>query len=309
MSVVSVERKVADGIKENGADGSLTLNYSVNLSSKNDGGPTALASTLLPQYGDSLASWEAGFPNAGRFKCIDRTTETDNLNPRWIEVACIFSTRFGEGQESTGIALDRGLPATSRRAKVSSSSRDIEVPFFKDSTGALVKNTAGDAFQPHLMTTIRQTVYTIADATPSIPSWVHAEKKYTNATAFTIRGKRWAKETLLIDSVSVSEEENSYSELFYNVTITVIGDARTHKREVLNEGLWQLPLGDTGNWAVQKRRCRINGEDADQPQPLASDGRQIDPAALKADPINTPHYLSLAEFTTANFSNYLPSVS
>lgn len=316
MSVVSVERKVADGINESGADGSLTLNYSVNLSSKNDGGPTALASTLLPQYGHSLLLWEPGWPNAGRFKCITRTPTTFPRNPKWVDVACVFSTVFGEATDTnppghgTGSSpLDKGSIATSRRPKVSSSNRDIEIPFYTDDSGALIKNTAGDQFQPPLMTTVRQTIYTIAWSEASIPAWVYTEKKYTNSVKFTIRGKTWAKDTLLIDSVSASEELEENAETFNNVTATVIGDKRTHNRKVLNEGLWHLPLGDSGNWVLQKRRCRINGVDADQPQPLASDGRQIDPADLKADPINTPHYLSLSEFESVSFSSYLPSVS
>jgi len=312
MAVVSVERKVSDGYSEAGADGSLTLNYSVNLGSKNDGAGVALASTLLPQYGDVLTSWEPTFPNSGRFKCITRTPTTFPRNPLWVDVACVFSTRFGEGQSGPslsagGVPLDRGQVATSRRTQVSSSSRDVEVPFDKDRDGTLVRNTAGDQFYPKLTTTVRQTVYTIQYADPSPPSWIYTEKKYTNGTAFTIRGKRWAQETLLIDAVSVSEEEDSHGEVFNNVTIVVIGDARGHKREVLNEGIWHFPNG--GRSATEKRRCRINGQDVDSPVPLDSDGIQITLLELDADPISVPHYLSLAEYPTANFTAYLPSVS
>ena len=312
MGVVSVSRLVSDGYSENGADGTLSLNYSVNLSSSNDGAGTALASTLLPAYGHSLSLWEPSFPNAYRFKCVTRTPTTTPRNPKWVTVACVFSTRFGEGQDSTslnagGVPLDRGLPATSRRTRVSSSSRDIEVPFYKDATGTLIRNTAGDQFYPALTTTVRQTVYTIQYADPSPPSWIYTEKKYTNRTAFNIRGERWASESLLIDAVSVSEEEDSYNEIFNNITITVIGDARKHKREVLNEGIWHFPNG--GRESTEKRRCRINGVDVEQPVPLDSDGVQLTQLAIDADPVNTPHYLNLTEYPTANFSSLLPSVS
>lgn len=285
--------------EETGSDGKVTIRYRVHTTNQDDGSTVVLGSSLLPKYGDLLATWKPGYPYAHRLKCTSRSAASTE-SPYWFEVDCEFATDAGdrEKQERESEPLDR--PAT-----ISKSDRDVVVPFITDNaSGELIRNTAKDVFVPPLTTTIRQSVYTIKFRETVLGDVVTSEKKYVNAGSVNFRGKIWPAKTLLIDSINCDDEIWHQGDFYYPMTSTVIGDSRTHVRTVLNDGLYRI-----GRVPTAKSRCMVGGEPVQYPVPLNNDGGQISDAELAADPIGAPVYLDFEEFETINFATVFPDLA
>jgi len=291
---------------ENGAEGEFTLRYFAFTDDADDQAPIVLASNLLPQYGNLLSTWEAGHPKASNFRCGARNAVPVH-GPMVFAVECEFSTNPAGG-ETEARYENRNVAPLNRRTEVSKSDRDIEVPFYSDPVAkSLHLNTAGDPFMPPLKTTERQSVYTVSWTTSRLSAWMSAEKKYINKDAVTIRGRRWDKETLLIQSVDHSDEVWESGVQYYKVTAHIVGWKRGWKRQILNAGLFELPAG-TSSFS-KRRRCRIAGEPVTEPVPLAKAGYRIPESKLAADPVNAPYYLQLAEFEPIRFGGIIPSMA
>jgi hypothetical protein len=283
---------------EQGADGTIPIRYRVHTTNRDDGSSVVLSSSLLPGYGDLLSSWKPGYVNASRFRCVSRNAVSISESPFWFEVECEFKTVFRERSDNELQPLDR-------RAKVSKSDRDIVIPFIKDEVSQeLIQNTAGDPFVPPLTTTIRQTNYTIRFNVSTLAAWMTDEKKYINDGAVSIRGTLWPAKTLLIDSVSFQDEVWQQADEYFAITVNLIGDKRTHVRNVLNDGLYEI-----SRVATDKRRCMIGGEPVQYPVPLDANGKQISAADLAANPTTAPQYLDFEEFPTNTFASLLPSLA
>ena len=292
---------------EQGADGTFELKFRVTTDDADDQAPSVLADTRLPRYGDSLSAWEAT-PNASRFRCTDRQAADRAGSPRAFDVVCKFKTVFEERKE-------RDQPKQTRRATVSSSTRETAVPLLHWQDGSQVQNTVGDPFVPPLQTSIRETVYTVEWSVTKLKSWMFDWRKYVNSDTIKIRGVSWAPHSLRLDSVQVGEEQWSHGQYIFDVTASIVAitgtipiasGTRSHKRVVLNDGLFELPFGGD---PAKKRRVTQGGTISDVPMPLYSNGQQIPEEFLALNPITAPYYLEKDEFPPIAFKSILPALA
>ena len=314
MSVTSVTRMPGRRLDETGNEGTFPLKFRVVVDDADDQAPEALSDVRIPKYGDLLISWEA-FGNAHRFRCIHREALDRPGSPMVFDVTCEFSTNLGDTE------LEKAIARSQRRATVEMSSRKATIPLLFWQDGSAVQNTAGDNFVPTLETSIRESVYSVGFAVFKPKGWMYSHELWTNSMPFRIRGITWPQYTLLLDSVSVGDETWNQGDLIYDVKVSLIGvtgdievgsGARTHKRLILNDGMFEIAASKyvgRGKSTAKKRRCMKGGQPSEVPMPLDESGMQIPEQELIDDPINAPHYLEDHEFPSIAFNTILPSLA
>jgi len=249
-----------------------------------DGPAVALADTRCPQYGDvhPIYSTHVLTHREGRH---DKKTR-----PPRIDIV----TRYTSSPTDAAKLEAKSIEPLSRDMEVTREQREITVPLLKDAiSDAVIRNTAGELVAG-LTTTREIVVYTISvnvDSTPPVDAYAGK----INSAAVSIWGETWAVHTVRVIRGSISLKKTELGQQYRRCTYQLICNPETHNLKVLNAGLYQKVDGE-------RVPCEINGERVTSPVPLDEDGRMISAAALEADPVNAPHYLTIHQFAEANLN-------
>lgn len=210
-------------------------------------------------------------PQDPRAVCIDiRADQVDDLPTHWY-VRCEFSSVWDQVETASS-------PENFRPVAVETT-RKIELPLVKDAvSGNPVINTAGDPYDPPLVAQYGVAHWEVRVNFLGRPNWLSALRTTCNNAPIAIYGNVIAIGDALMDEVEIGDQKHASGVAYWPATMQIDVDPVFHHRQIrLNDGMNQL-ISESGT--VEKRKCQIQKEDAQSPQPLDASGRQIDPATL-----------------------------
>lgn len=243
---------------------------------------TIAAHASTPDLGDS-------HPDDAFAICVGRQIkQVDDSNYDWI-ISCRYATDWENVESETD--------PNNFRQVVTWGTQFVQTVLTKDVvTDEAIVNTAGDPFDPPLMTDRPLTTCNITTNANAIPTWLFSLRNKVNDAALTIRGVTVPKKTALIRGLTISDERYKNGTLYYRIEIELLIDEQGHDVKVLNDGLHEL---DTLRSGTEKRtHIMFDGEPISQPVPLDADGKRIDSDDLPMNAI----ILNFAQYAEADFS-------
>ena len=235
-----------------------------------------------PDLGDS-------HPNNSFAICVGRQIkQVDGSNYDWI-----VTVRYATDWETVETETD----PTDFRPVVSWGTQFVQTVLTKDVvTDEAIVNTAGDPFDPPLMTDRPLTTCNVVGNFTAIPTWLFSLRNKVNDSALTIRGVTVAAELALIRNLSISDARYKNGTIYYRVELELLIDEDGHKVKVLNDGMHELDTTRTGD--EKRTHIMFDGEPISQPVPLDADGKRISSDDLPASAVILDFY----QYATADFS-------
>lgn len=246
-------KKISENPSTTRQGNSIQYVYLVETTSLSDGPATAEAAVV------GLGLQPAGY-------VLDSLTSKHvNRNPLWYQVTITFKTLNGE---STTDPL-------SRPSVLTSSYSESTEPYFKDSTGKMVVNTAGDPFDPMPKIRVGSLILQVTKNMASFPAVQYDTLKYTtNSGAVVIRTTTYAADTLLFLPPTVQEVWESIGGIFYHyfaTTFRLAASKDQHKDKLSSRGYRELKTpGAKPTWVTGD-----DGHTVAQPVGLDSAGKEV----------------------------------
>ncbi len=236
-----------------------------------------------PQLGDS-------HPDSSFSICSSRKFNQDANSPLDWLITCQYTTDWETVETETDPLLFR--------PQVTWGTQYVQRPLVVDAADSSKKvlNTAGDPFDPPVMTDRPLTTCSISMNVAAIPSWIFSLRNKVNNAALTIRGVSIAEELALLRNLTISDDRYKNGTLYFRVEIELLIDEDGHKVKILNDGLHELDVSRTGT--EKRTHIMFDGEPISQPIPLDVDGKAISSDDLPDSAL----ILEFVQYPPADFS-------
>lgn len=245
----------------------------------------ALADSRCPQYGDPHPIYPTHLLTFREGRLVKKT------RPPRIDIV----TRYTASPTDAAKLEAKSIEPLSRDMEVTRDTREVEMPLLTDQiSGAIICNTVGEPIAG-LTTTREVVIYTVTINVDSNPAQIDQLAGKMNDQTVTIWGDQWVKHTVRLIRGPVSLKRSELGQQYRRCTYQLICDPETHNIKVLNAGLYEMINGE-------KVPCEINGERVTTLVPLDANSRMIPAAALQANPVTAPHYLTVHKFDEADLN-------
>jgi hypothetical protein len=266
--------------------GRYVREYQVEFDAPNGDAVAAILASGIPDYGDAYPSDSSSFVTG-------KEGSQEGDNPCIWTVRVTYSVpRINSEAPASPDAPSGGSGGTTspiQSQKITWRSYTKTVAFVKDKAGNLVKNAAGDPFDPSFTRELRYPELVVVRTQSSFNvQWKLDYEGKKNDAAVTIGGKVFGAETLRVTDI-VADYPTGPSNNLWQVTITIRYDPLLHKLVALNAGLREklvlgimVPIMD-------------GGVPVGQPVPLTAAGRRLAVGAAE-------NYLTFDDVETVDFT-------